>query len=78
MTVDLHGLPIFYGNFEPERPTRFDREMYDCTRAYAPEMGHITGICDVAGEEEARFRISSDNLREDVAAKGSGTINRHR
>lgn len=77
MTLDLHGLPIFYENFEPQRPTLFDREMYDWARAYALEREYITGVCNMAGEE-VKFRISSDNLREDVVAEGSGTINRHR
>ncbi|HLL71597.1 MAG TPA: methyltransferase domain-containing protein [Pyrinomonadaceae bacterium] len=77
MTLDLHGLPIFYENFEPERPTRFDREMYTWARAHALERGCIMGVCNMAGEE-VKFHISSDNLREDVVAEGSGTINRHR
>lgn len=77
MTVNLSGLPIFYETLEPERPTRFDREMYEWARDDALSKGVIRGVCNVTGEE-VEFRISSDNLREDVVAERSGTINRHR
>lgn len=78
MTFDLRGLPIFYETLQPERPSRFNREMYEWARTYALEKGFIKGFCNVIGEE-VEFRISSsDNLREDVVAEGFGTINRHR
>ncbi|HJR09523.1 MAG TPA: class I SAM-dependent methyltransferase [Pyrinomonadaceae bacterium] len=77
MTVDLSGLPIFYEALEPERPTRFDRDMDEWAKRDAQEKGVVAGVCNVAGAE-AEFRIASDNFREDLMAEGYGTINRHR
>jgi SAM-dependent methyltransferase len=77
MTLDLRGLPIFYENFEPERPTRFDREMDEWAKRDARAKGVIAGVCNVAGTD-AKFRVASDNFREDLIAEGYGTISRHR
>lgn len=77
MAETLEGLPVFYEEFDPERPTRFDFELDEITRAYVLERKVFKGVCNLtAGETE--FAVSSDNLREDVVSRLSRTINRHR
>ncbi|HEX8422348.1 MAG TPA: methyltransferase domain-containing protein, partial [Pyrinomonadaceae bacterium] len=77
MTVHLQGLPVFFETYEPGQPTQFDFELDELATARALERGVIKGVCNVAGAE-TEFHLATDNLREDIVAQTSSTINRHR
>jgi SAM-dependent methyltransferase len=77
MAFDLSGVLIFYEDFAPTRPSQFDAELDALASADAVERRSLRGICNLAGAE-TDFSVSSDNLREDIVAQTTNSINRHR
>ena len=77
MAFALSGVPVFYEDFDPTRASRFDAELDELVSADALERRSIRGICNLAGAE-TDFSVSSDNLREDIIAQTTNSINRHR
>lgn len=77
VSLDLLGLPIFYEDFNPSVKTQFDFELDEIIKAHAIEKGVIKGVCNISAVE-TDFNVLSDNLREDIIANVSHSINRHR
>ena len=68
---------LFFEDFLPERPSRFDVELDTAVSTFALAQGTIVGKCNVAGAA-ATFAVTDPNLRENLFANVSGTGARHR
>jgi SAM-dependent methyltransferase len=76
-SFDFRGLPIFYEEFIPENHSRFDSELDEITKADALARRTMKGFCNISATE-TDFDISSENLRENIVARSSLSINRQR
>ena len=70
-------LGIFYEELQPGNASLFDYKLDQSVRADAIVRRSLSGFCSISGTN-TEFTISSDNLREDVVATSSSSINRHR
>jgi hypothetical protein len=70
-------LGIFYEELQPGRASLFDYKLDQSVRADAIARRSLSGFCSISSTN-TEFTISSDNLREDVVATSSSSINRHR
>lgn len=77
MPSDLLGLPIFYEAYSPDQPGRFDVDLDEYSKLTAREQRTLKGFCNITGAATS-FTVHSENLREDIVADVSSSINRHR
>ena len=77
MSFDFQGLAIFYEELNPQNNTKFDSELDEITKSAAFANRTIKGFCNVSATE-TEFDISSENLRENIVARSSLSINRQR
>jgi SAM-dependent methyltransferase len=74
--LEYQSLPIFYEQFSPST-SRFDSELDEIVKQYALTTRTIHGFCNLSASE-TDFEVSSDNLRENIVASTSQSINRQR
>lgn len=77
MPSELFGQPIFYEDFSPDRPSRFDADLDEFSKLSALEKHELKGFCNISGVATT-FTLRSENFREDLVADVSQSINRHR
>lgn len=77
MPSELFGQPIFYEDFSPDRPSRFDADLDEFSKLSALEKQELKGFCNISGVATT-FTLRSENFREDLVADVSQSINRHR
>lgn len=70
-------LGIFHEELQPGKSSRFDDKLDQSVRREAIARRSLSGFCTVSATNTA-FTISSDNLREDLIAASSASINRQR
>jgi glycosyltransferase involved in cell wall biosynthesis len=70
-------LGIFHEELQPGRASLFDDKLDQSVRAEAIARRSLKGFCTISGTN-TEFTISSENLREDIVAASSSSINRHR
>lgn len=73
----LWGVPLFYERFDPEQSSFFDYALDEITSKYALEKGELPGFCNLSGTA-TDFAITNPNLRENIIANSSRSINRYR
>ena len=72
-----YQIDLFCEDYNPHQESLFDVELDDIISTFALEKKELLGWCNV-GALKTRFSISQSNLREDVVAELTNSINRQR
>jgi SAM-dependent methyltransferase len=73
----LWGVPLFYEKFDPDQPSFFDHALDEIISNHALQEGQLPGFCNLSGTA-TYFAVTDSNLRENIIANSSRSINRYR